>query len=189
MNIILASASPRRKELMELAGYHFEVRVSDAEEIITKSEPQEVVEELSQLKARDVAKDAPDDTIVIGADTIVTSNGVILGKPHNREHAIAMLTHLQGRVHEVYTGVTLVCKKDGKVEEKTFAERTEVHFYPMTMEEIEAYVDTLDCMDKAGAYGIQSGAAVYIEKINGDYNNVVGLPIARLYHEMTDLLK
>lgn len=182
-NIILASASPRRRELLEQAGFLFEVKVSDAEEIITEKAPAKIVEELALRKAGAVAA-AEEDALVIGADTIVAISGEILGKPHSREEAFAMLSKLQGKTHQVYTGVALLSKEAGAESRKVFSEKTDVTMYPMTDREIWQYIDTGEPMDKAGAYGIQGRAAIYIEKINGDYNNVVGLPIARLYQEL-----
>lgn len=182
-DIILASASPRRRELLTQAGFVFTVKVSDAEEIITEKEPDKIVRELAFLKAKVVAA-SEEDALVIGADTIVAAEGKVLGKPHSREEAFSMLSMLQGKTHQVYTGVALFTKKAEKETQKVFAEKTEVTFYPMTEKEIWDYIDTGEPMDKAGAYGIQGRAAVYVEKICGDYNNVVGLPVARLYQEL-----
>ncbi len=147
-----------------------------------------MVEQLSAQKAEAVVKrlqaeSSKEPFVVIGADTIVACEGQILGKPHDREEAVSMLKKLQGRSHQVYTGVTLMCQ--GKA--KTFYETTEVEFYPMTDQEISEYVATLDPLDKAGAYGIQGFCARYIRGIVGDYNNVVGLPVGRLYQELKSL--
>ncbi len=177
--IILASASPRRRELLEQAGIPFEVVVSDAEEVITKSEPGAIVRELSLCKANTVAGRYP-GRLVLGADTIVALDGRVLGKPKDEEEAGQMLRALQGRTHEVYTGVTLI---KGTWRE-SFYEAAQVKVYPMSEKEIEAYIRTGEPMDKAGAYGIQGKFAVYIEKISGEYNTIVGLPIARLYQEL-----
>ena len=195
MKIILASASPRRRELLHQIGWEFEVCVSQVEEKITKTIPWEVVEELSAQKAEDVfermqesASGAKEPLLVIGADTIVACDGRILGKPSDREDAAAMLKLLQGRSHHVYTGVTVCLRKaDGKIVRSTFHEATEVTFYPMTEEEIQWYVDSGEPMDKAGSYGIQGLCARYISQITGDYNNVVGLPVGRLYQEVRKL--
>lgn len=192
IKVILASASPRRKELLSQIGISFSVVVSNAEEIITKSNPGEVVEELSAQKAKAVAEGLSNQEkhyVVIGADTVVACGGTILGKPKNSEQAVEMLKGLQGKKHQVYTGVTLLLYKEDKVFERIFHECTEVKFYPMTVEEIQEYVQTGDPLDKAGAYGIQGFCARYIQGIEGDYNNVVGLPVARLYHELQELLK
>lgn len=178
--IILASASPRRRELLSTAGLSFSVRVADVEEIIDENAtPDEVVKSLALQKAQAVARDNP-SAVVIGADTVVVLDGTILGKPENEQNAVQMLTALSGRSHTVYTGVALI-KGD---EVKIFCEATEVEFYDLTKEEIEDYVATKDCMDKAGAYGIQSRGCVLISKIDGDYFNVVGLPVSRVYREL-----
>ena len=185
--MILASASPRRRELLTQAGFAFEIKVSDVEETVTEKEPEKIVEELAERKA-DAAAASEADALIIGADTIVAVDGKILGKPHSREEAFAMLSLLQGRTHQVYTGVALVSKAAGEEKRKIFSEKTDVVMYPMTEREIWEYIDTGEPMDKAGAYGIQGRAAVYIQKIDGDYNNVVGLPIARLYQELKECL-
>ena len=192
--IILASQSPRRRELLAQMGLQFEIRPACGEEIITSTIPWQVVEELSMRKAEEIYRkdreERPVESIlVIGADTIVVLNGRILGKPQSQAEACEMLRSLQGQKHQVYTGVTLIWneQEDGVgcvKKQHTFHEETEVEFYPMTEQEIEEYVATGDCMDKAGAYGIQTQSGVYIRGICGDYNNVVGLPIARLYHEL-----
>ena len=147
--------------------------------------------ELSRQKAVDISRRHKEpELLVVGADTIVAYGDRILGKPHSAEAAVEMLTLLQGSRHQVYTGVTLVWTEQGEERIHTFYEKTEVEFYPMSQEEIYRYVDTGDCMDKAGAYGIQTQFGIYIKGIHGDYNNVVGLPIAALYQEMkrNDLL-
>lgn len=191
MRILLASASPRRKELLEQIGLSFEVVVSHVEEVITETEPGKVVEQLSAQKAEAVAGSLgePEETLVIGADTVVAAENTILGKPADAAKAAEMLRLLAGRTHAVYTGVTLILRgASGETERKTFHERTDVSFYPMEEAEIRQYVATGDCMDKAGAYGIQGFCARYISGINGDYNNVVGLPVGRLYQEIKEWL-
>lgn len=180
--MILASASPRRRELLEQAGIPFEVIVSDADEVITKKEPGEVVEELSLCKARTVAEQNP-DRLVLGADTVVVLDGKILGKPKDEADAGRMLEMLQGRTHQVYTGVTLV-RGETQV---SFHESADVEVYPMSEEEIEGYIRTGEPMDKAGAYGIQGRFGIFIKEIKGDYNTIVGLPIARVYHELSKI--
>lgn len=197
--IILASQSPRRRELLAQMGLQFEIRPACGEEIITSTIPWQVVEELSMRKAEEIYRksqtERPAESIlVIGADTIVVSDGKILGKPQSPTEACGMLQSLQGKKHQVYTGVTLIWneRKDDIVcikKQHTFHEETEVEFYPMTEQEIQEYVATGDCMDKAGAYGIQTQSGVYIRGICGDYNNVVGLPIARLYHELRKIFE
>lgn len=191
MRILLASASPRRRELLEQIGLPFEVVVSHVEESITETEPGKVVEQLSAQKAEAVAGSLgePEETLVIGADTVVAADHTILGKPADAAQAAEMLRLLSGRTHAVYTGVTLILRgASGETARKTFHERTEVSFYPMEEAEIRQYVATGDCMDKAGAYGIQGFCARYIRGINGDYNNVVGLPVGRLYQEIKEWL-
>lgn len=197
MKIILASASPRRRELLAQIGLEFEVRVSDVEEEVTATEPAKVVEELSCQKAKavfgELIRERRMGEMVIGADTVVSVDGNILGKPANKKEAVRMLKMLSGRTHEVYTGVTVMYfnlfAKGGPVMlEKSFHEKTEVTFFPMTDEEIAEYVATGDCLDKAGAYGIQGFCARYIQGIQGDYNNVVGLPVGRLYQEIKECL-
>lgn len=188
MRVVLASASPRRRELLQQIGIEFEVIVSRAEEQVTASDPHEVVEELSDRKARAVLQtlSSEEEVLVIGADTVVSIDGVILGKPESDERAAEMLRCLSGRKHQVYTGVTLAYRAAGEeeiIKRKTFSEKTEVEFYEMLPEEIEEYVLTGDCRDKAGSYGIQGFCARYIAGIHGDYNNVVGLPVARMYQE------
>ena len=181
--IILASQSPRRQELLTQAGIEFEVEPSAVEEKITKKNPWDIVMELARQKAEDVySRHKDEDVLVIGADTIVAYGTQILGKPHTKEDAVRMLMLLQGHTHQVYTGVSLLSSDQKKAH--TFLEKTEVEFYPMSEEEIWNYVETGDCMDKAGAYGIQTHFCVYVKQIKGDYNNVVGLPVARLYHEL-----
>ena len=176
MSIVLASASPRRRELLQTAGIDFTVRVSDAAEYIAPgTPPQEAVQSLARQKAEAVAAQCPSDT-VIGADTVVTLDGVILGKPRDAADAARMLHLLSGRTHEVYTGVCL-CRA-GYAE--TFFACTRVTFYPLTDEEIDDYIATGEPMDKAGAYGIQGLGCTLVRGIEGDYCIVVGLPVASL---------
>lgn len=198
--IILASASPRRKELLEQIGLEFEICPARGEEIITKQKPDEVVLELSAQKAEEVASGilsyneshkelvTPQDMLVIGADTVVAYGGRILGKPKDEADAKGMLSLLSGKTHQVYTGVTfLFLGEDGRCGKHSFFEKTEVEFYPLEEAEIDAYVAGGDPMDKAGSYGIQGKFAAYVKGIRGDYNNVVGLPVARLYQELKKL--
>ena len=189
MKIILASGSPRRKELLEREGLDFLVIPADCEEVAEPGPARDVVVSLAKQKALWVAekekKRINGDTIVIGADTVVSLDDVILGKPKDREDAFSMLSSLSGREHEVYTGVALV-SGDGKVME-AFSVCTKVRFRRMTDDEINGYIDTGEPMDKAGAYGIQGFCARYIKGIKGDYNNVVGLPIGHLYQLLKNL--
>lgn len=188
--IILASASPRRKELLTQIDIPFTIRVSGAEENARSTEPQDLVRELSMMKAEDIfrklTEEEAKETLVIGADTVVALDGEIMGKPGSPENAVKILKALQGKNHQVYTGVTFVYQNEenGAVTAHAFYEKTDVTFYPMTEQEIADYVATGEPMDKAGAYGIQGKCAAHIKGISGDYNNVVGLPIARVYQEL-----
>ena len=208
VRLVLASASPRRRELLSQIGLEFTVMPSTKEENAKTTEAGALVQELSRQKAVDIweqlsggqgqnpdadqeqiseetqepnlnGKQQP-ELLVVGADTVVCCEGKILGKPHSREAAAEMLTALQGRSHEVYTGVTLYSQS----ETVTFFECTQVEFYPMTEVEISEYIDSKEPMDKAGAYGIQGLGARFVKDIRGDYNNVVGLPVGRLYQEL-----
>ena len=208
VRLVLASASPRRRELLSQIGLEFTVMPSKKEENAKATEAGALVQELSRQKAVDIWEQLsggqgqnPDadqeqiseetqepnlngkrqpELLVIGADTVVCCEGKILGKPHSREAAAEMLTALQGRSHDVYTGVTLYSQS----ETVTFFECTQVEFYPMTEVEISEYIDSKEPMDKAGAYGIQGLGARFVKGIRGDYNNVVGLPVGRLYQEL-----
>lgn len=219
---ILASQSPRRRELLHLVLNDYEVIPAKGEEVVRSTDPAEVVQELSFQKAMEVAKKLRpcqgDRMLVIGADTVVAVDGEILGKPHDRADAARMIGMLQGREHHVFTGVT-VCWTGGEEKEEendgeqvegasemtsgsaaagagtensetgiryfSFSEETAVDVFPMNRGEIEGYISLREPYDKAGAYGIQGAFSIFIRGIRGDYNNVVGLPVARLYHEMT----
>lgn len=181
INVILASASPRRKELLEQIGITFSCHPAKGEEVVNSTIPKEIVQELARQKASEVSA-CYEDGIIIGADTIVCCDDEILGKPADREHAKRMITRLQGRTHEVYTGVCILHISKGRpVKEVVFAEETKVELFTMDAEEIEAYTNSGEGDDKAGAYGIQGRCAAYIKGIIGDYYNVVGLPISRVY--------
>ena len=245
---ILASASPRRVEILGKLGFEFTTEVSEAEEKLkndfNKLQPKEKVEELSFIKAADVAEsliltketEEGDAYIVIGADTVVSVDGEILEKPRDKADAKRMIELIQGRSHEVYTGVTLIyipkevlenrgvkegnkylelfkilenqmkeadnneetaeigniikaMLSENKLIVRTFSEKTEVSVYPMNEAEVEGYISTLEPYDKAGGYAIQGRFSAYIEKINGDYSTVVGLPAGRLYHEIKEVYK
>lgn len=214
MKYILASASPRRKELLKKTGISFEVIPSSIEEKITKTAPSDIVMELAAQKARAVfeslrpsttvrsssgsgtAKDPvsgavsgdPEDLTVIGADTIVVYQSEILGKPADKAEAYDMLSMLADRTHQVYTGVSLIVRKQGETAVNTFCEKTDVTFYPVHRDDLRAYVESGDPLDKAGAYGIQGDFAIHVKEIRGDYNNVVGLPIGRLYQELLRII-
>ena len=188
--IILASASPRRKELMAQAGYQFEIQVSHKEEIYTSTKPDEIVKELALLKAQDIAmQNERRSVVVIGADTVVAHEGRILGKPKSKEDAFSMIHGFQGDKHQVYTGVAILSYDEhGKEAVVNHAVKTDVYVNRMTDEEIWQYIGNDCVLDKAGSYGIQSGFAIHIEKIEGDYFNVVGLPISYIYEELKKLL-
>lgn len=182
MKILLASASPRRRELLKRAGLKFSVTSADVDETLPEGiTPDKAVRYLCRIKSDAVTADS--DTVVITADTVVACDGKILGKPADEADARRMLKLLSGREHSVYTGV---CLKKGK-RKKLFTERTRVYFYELTDEEIDAYISSGEPMDKAGAYGIQGAAFSFVRKINGDYNNVVGLPLARAVRELKEL--
>ena len=175
MQLILASASPRRKELLGLFHIPFVIRVADIDETMDQTaSPADEVGRVSRMKALAVSRE-PED-VVIAADTIVVCNHRVLGKPHNSEEAVETLKLLSGRDHQVMTGVTVVRGDQAE----TFTEVTDLHFRELTEKEIHAYVATGEPMDKAGSYGIQGGAALFAERLVGDYYNVMGLPVCRL---------
>lgn len=193
--IILASGSPRRRELLAQIGLEFDIKVSDKEEVYTSTQPQRIVEELALMKADNVATDLEKetgklmDTVIIGADTIVVRDDEILGKPQNEAHAYEMLQSLQGRAHEVYTGVAILSYNEtGERTVINHAVETKVHVHEMSEEEIRSYIATGDPLDKAGAYGIQGSFAAYIDGIEGDYYNVVGLPVSYVYQRLKNVL-
>lgn len=183
IKLILASASPRRKELLRLFGIPFTVRAADIDETMNpENSPREEVEKVSRRKALAIARDP--DEVVIAADTIVVCDNRILGKPKSREEAVSMLKLLSGRDHQVMTGCTLLYGQAIR----SFVEVTDLHFRRLTDGEIRRYVETGEPMDKAGAYGIQGGAALFCEKLRGDYYNVVGLPVCRLWETLRELV-
>lgn len=205
--IILASGSPRRKELLRQIGIDPLIIPSRLEEHPKAEKPADIVRELSLQKASDIAgqirqywdtrlrewgidageaMEQGDETIVLGADTVVSVDGNVLGKPKDHDDAADMIRRIAGRDHEVFTGVTFVRLSDEKI--VTFAERALVQVYPMTEEEILRYADSEEPMDKAGAYGIQGAFAAFIRGIDGDYNTVVGLPVGRVYQELKKLI-
>lgn len=183
--IVLASGSPRRRELLEQVDLKFSVKVSEADEDIEETNPKELVKKLSFIKADDIyykidPEQNDENLVVIGADTIVVAGRKILGKPKNRANARKMINRLQGRSHYVYTGVTIMTNEKAI----TFVEKTKVYVYKMNKKQIDEYLNTREFVDKAGAYGIQGAFAAYIKSIKGDYNNVVGLPVGRLCYEL-----
>ena len=188
--IVLASGSPRRKELLARTGVNFSVVVSDGEEKTSLTDPAETVEKLSLDKAMAVAariQNESEPQLIIGADTVVAFEGKVLGKPLDEEDALNTLLKLQGKSHQVYTGVTLLIKENDTWKPYTFNEKTDVEFYPVSREELLEYISTGEPMDKAGSYGIQGKFGIYVKGICGDYNNVVGLPVGRLVYELKKL--
>ena len=188
-SIILASGSPRRKELLLQIGIVPEIIVSHVEEKITSDVPAEVVMSLAEQKAVDVAKEMPEGTVILGSDTVVAADGKILGKPKSHEEAYEMIRRLAGRSHQVYTGVCLV-KKGPEGEADTvvsFYDETDVNVSPMTEKEIRKYADSEEPMDKAGSYAVQGFFARYIDGLKGSYANVMGLPVHLVYQELKKL--
>ena len=178
-NIILASNSPRRRKLLENIGLRFDVVPDNTPEPKDESmQPFELVMFLAKFKGDNVASSVTDDSLIISADTVVAINGEILGKPHSRDEAFEMLSKLSGNTHCVYTGVYVLDKSTGK--SVNFYEKTEVSFKSLDIDEINDYINTEEPMDKAGAYGIQNIGSIFVEGINGDYFNVVGLPVCSL---------
>lgn len=187
VKMVLASASPRRKALLQQIGIEPEVMASDIEEIVMSDVPERVVEELSRQKAEHVwercRRNGRTDVTVLGSDTVVSAGGRILGKPKTEAEAAQMIGLLQGGCHQVYTGVTIICA-GARV---TFSEKTDVYVYPMTEAEIAAYVAAGESMDKAGAYGIQGRFSAHIRRIEGSYTNVMGLPVGSVYQHLRKL--
>ena len=188
--LILASCSPRRRELIKLLGMDFECISVDADESTNETVPSKAVQEISAKKARAAlsARKIARDEVIIGADTIVVFNEKLLGKPVDDKDAERMLLMLSGQTHFVYTGVTLIYLDcNNNVAEISFAEKTEVNFAEISLEEIKKYISTGNHKDKAGSYAIQDEFGVHITGIKGDYNNVVGFPVARIYSELKKL--
>lgn len=180
--IILASKSPRRQELLKLITTDFEIRTAEVDETLPQGiKPADAVLFLSEIKARPFAGQS--DDIIIGADTVVALDGMILGKPESREAAKNMLRTLSGREHSVFTGVTLI---KGSAQRSFYVE-SRVKFYELSEQEIADYAASGECDDKAGAYGIQGRGSLLVESISGDYFNIVGLPVAKLYRELKKL--
>ena len=188
-SIILASGSPRRKELLLQIGIVPEIIVSHVEEKITSDVPAEVVMSLAEQKAVDVAKNMPEGKVILGSDTVVAADGKILGKPKSHEEAYEMIRSLVGRSHQVDTGVCIVKKgaADGKDTVVSFYDETDVQVSGMTEAEIREYADSEEPMDKAGAYAVQGFFARYIEGLRGSYANVMGLPVHLVYRKLKEL--
>lgn len=186
LKVVLASASPRRKELLSLIFNEYDIRPADCDETLPEGiKAQEAVEYLSLIKNKATVEICHEKSLVISADTVVAVEGEILGKPQDKEDARRMISLLSGREHQVFTGVTL--SLNGKF--KTFSEKTDVVFYKLTDKEIEDYISTDEPYDKAGAYGIQGKAGLLVKSVNGDYYNVVGLPVARLKREIKEFIE
>lgn len=200
IKIILASGSPRRKELLAQAGYDFDVCPSLSEEDLEVMAPSEYVMLLAKMKADEVCnrliaedvgrrvKKLPERFVVLGADTVVSLNGRILGKPYDYDDAYNTLNSLSDQTHQVYTGVCLIYVEGKAKTSSSFFEKTDVTFYPVSHNEIIQYLATNEPFDKAGSYGIQGKGGLFVKRIEGDYNNVVGLPLARVYHELEELV-
>ncbi len=184
---ILASGSPRRKELLANIINDFEVLVTDADEKYSADEPAEIVKELAEIKGKAAVSCVEEDCIIISADTIVVSEGRILGKPCCREDAFNMLKSLCGKAHSVYTGVSVIDKNGDIMQKKTVSEMTKVYVDNISDEEINRYIETGDCFDKAGGYGIQGQFSKHISRIEGDYFNVVGFPVNSVYNVLKGL--
>ncbi len=189
--LILASASPRRSELLECADIPFVVRSADVEEISDSDDPADYAEEVSRMKAEAVAAqiscEEGEETVILGADTVVSVEGRILGKPKDEAEALEMLKQIQGGTHKVITGVTLCVRSKNGLNSRTFHEATSVSVYPISDEQLKKYIATGEPMDKAGAYAIQGRFSRYIRHIKGDYSNVVGLPIGHVFKELKNL--
>jgi septum formation protein len=186
--IILASKSPRRKQLLELLGLSFRVQGSNIDEVYTLKNPEEIVTHLAESKAHDVARQV-DEGLIIGADTIVVLDGQVLEKPGDEKDAFDMLMRLSNRTHSVYTGVCLILKTEHSADEYSFFEETKVTFAPLTETEVRSYIRSGSPMDKAGAYGIQDDyGAVFVKRIEGDYYNVVGFPLHAFYQKAKTLI-
>ena len=188
--IILASKSPRRKEILEKCGFEPIVMISECDESkVKEKDPRKLVKKLSIIKARDVAGKCKDGDVIVAADTVVSVDGTILGKPKTKKEAREMIRSYAGKEHYVYTGVTIIYKRKEKDEEYSFVDKAAVTVSEMTNCEIKAYVETGEPMDKAGAYGIQGAFCKYIPKINGDFYTVMGLPIARTYRAIKEMTR
>ena len=200
IKIILASGSPRRKELLAQAGYDFDVCPSLSDEDLEPMAPSEYVMLLAKKKADEVCnriiaqdvvrrvKKLPERFVVLGADTVVSLNGRILGKPYDYDDAYNTLNRLSDQTHQVYTGVCLIYVNGRAKSSSSVYEKTDGTFYPVSHDEIFQYLATNEPFDKAGSYGIQGKGGLFVKGIEGDYNNVVGLPLARVYHELEELV-
>ena len=184
---VLASASPRRRELLTQIGIPFRICLSKKEEESSQKKPGDIVKELSYTKAKDVFDQGNLDAVVFGADTIVVYDEQVLGKPKDEEDAYKMIKMLQGKTHQVYTGVSVIWRQVNSIQVCSFYAVTDVELQGMSEEEIRAYIATNEPYDKAGGYAIQGYFARYVKQIQGDYNNVVGLPGGELYQILNSL--
>ena len=183
MRVILASKSPRRKELMDLLGIEYEIIVSEADETIEEGLTlEEQSKRLGFIKAKAVFEQTKGDRIVIGSDTLVVKEGKLFGKPKDREDAINMINAIKNDKHQVITSIAILVQKDGKYKQYLDCDITDVYVADMTDKEIEAWIDTGKAYDKAGAYAMQLDFAKHIEKIDGNYASVIGLPINKVYN-------
>lgn len=190
MKIILASKSPRRKELMDMLNLEYEVIVSEADETLEEGLTiEEQAKRLSYIKAKTVFDETTGDRIVIGSDTMVIKDGKIYGKPKDREDAFNMLKKLQGTNHKVITGLAVLVQKDDKYEEYLDYDMADVYFKEMSDEEIYDWIDTGEAYDKAGAYAVQGKFMVFIEKFDGNFSTVMGLPIHKVYDILKNIIK
>lgn len=189
MRVILASKSPRRKELLSMITKEFEVIVSASDEVVNEElKPSEQVIEIAKQKAKDIFISQEGDVVVLGSDTIVVAdNDEILGKPKDYDDAVNMLMTLSNKTHKVMTGVSIIYRKNGKIEESNFCDIANVHVKEMSKEEIDKWLETGNAWDKAGAYAIQQEFAVHIDKLDGNYSTVMGLPIHLVYDELKRL--
>ncbi len=184
---ILASASPRRKEIISMLGIRYTVDSSDIEEHTDQTEPAEIVKDLARQKASAVAnRHRNEQCFILGSDTVVSIDGMILGKPKNREEAVSMLRRLSGRTNTVYTGVCILIQNGNRTESVVFCDSAEVSFMTMSDREIEWYVDELQPYDKAGAYAVQGPGARFISEVRGDFYTVMGLPVNELYKKLKE---
>ena len=190
MKIILASKSPRRKELLDLLNLDYEIIVSDAEEVLEDNITiEEQAKNLSYIKAKTVFDKTSGDRIVIGSDTMVIKDNKIYGKPKNEEDAFRMLKELKNTNHLVITGLAILVEKNGKYEEYLDYDKADVYFKDMTDEEIRNWINTGEALDKAGAYAVQGEFMIFIEKFDGNYATVMGLPIHKVYDILKDILE
>ena len=189
MRVILASKSPRRKELLSMITTDFEVIVSASDENVQEDlKPSEKVIEIAKQKAQDIFASQEGDVVVLGSDTIVVGdNDEILGKPKDYDDAVRMLMSLSNKTHKVMTGVSIISRKNGEIEETNFCDIADVHVKELTREEIDKWLESGNAWDKAGAYAIQQEFAVHIDKLDGNYATVMGLPIHAVYDEFKRL--